>query len=142
MDRHDSAFAVICRGDRVLLVKSHTKKHWQLPGGALKSGESPWEGARREVLEETGLRAAPVRLTGTYLRDDGSLVYVFAARTPRGAEPTGPRNEIEKQRWLIAPEAIGRLSESARSRLLDALRQPAPRLGRARPRLLPVTVGG
>ncbi len=34
---------------------------WTLPGGGLEFGEDPADGARREILEETGLS---VRLTG------------------------------------------------------------------------------
>jgi ADP-ribose pyrophosphatase YjhB (NUDIX family) len=39
---------------------------WGLPGGVIEPGESPAACVRREVLEETGLRVRPVRLTGLY----------------------------------------------------------------------------
>lgn len=39
---------------------------WGLPGGVIEPGESPAACVRREVLEETGLRVRPLRLTGLY----------------------------------------------------------------------------
>src|SRR5262245_39557078 len=77
MARRDSAFAVICRRKQVLLVKSHDENHWQLPGGGVKSRETPWSAVLREVREETGLEARLLALTGIYRRRDGSLAFVF-----------------------------------------------------------------
>jgi 8-oxo-dGTP diphosphatase len=37
---------------------------WQLPGGWIELGESPEQSARREVVEETGLRLGDLRLVG------------------------------------------------------------------------------
>lgn len=39
---------------------------WGLPGGLLEPGETPEACARREALEETGLRIEPQRLIGVY----------------------------------------------------------------------------
>jgi ADP-ribose pyrophosphatase YjhB (NUDIX family) len=39
---------------------------WGLPGGLLEPGEPPTACLRRELLEETGLRVRPLRLTGLY----------------------------------------------------------------------------
>jgi 8-oxo-dGTP diphosphatase len=41
---------------RVLLVK-HRWRGWVPPGGKVEVGEAPREGANRELMEETGLRA-------------------------------------------------------------------------------------
>jgi len=47
---------------RVLAVEPTYKPQWELPGGAVENGESPWTAARREVSEELGLDWRPGRL--------------------------------------------------------------------------------
>ncbi|MFC0861762.1 NUDIX domain-containing protein [Sphaerimonospora cavernae] len=42
--------------DRVLLVKPNYRPGWSIPGGIVEDGESPHDGARREIYEELGLR--------------------------------------------------------------------------------------
>ncbi|MER5638718.1 NUDIX hydrolase [Kitasatospora sp. NPDC002227] len=41
--------------DRVLLVKPTYKPGWEIPGGYLHPGETPSQGAAREVKEELGI---------------------------------------------------------------------------------------
>jgi phosphatase NudJ len=56
------AVVVVRKGDRFLLV--HERKHgqlWYLPAGRVEPGESFFDAAVRETLEETGV---PVRLDG------------------------------------------------------------------------------
>ncbi len=68
----------------------------ELPGGAVDSGEDPAEGARRELLEETGYTAEPVH-AGTMLDCAYStrLRHVYATRDARRiAEPYLPRASI------------------------------------------------
>jgi 8-oxo-dGTP pyrophosphatase MutT (NUDIX family) len=122
--RRDSAFAVILRRARVLLVRSRRRNRWQLPGGGLKRAETPREAARREVGEETGLVARVHGLTGTYRRSDGSVALVFIASVAPWAELCGPTDEIRCQRWVPQDEALELLSQRARRRLADALREP------------------
>lgn len=58
---------VLLRGDEVLLIKRGrppAQGAWSLPGGAQELGETAKEGARRELLEETGLTAGPLTLVG------------------------------------------------------------------------------
>jgi 8-oxo-dGTP diphosphatase len=119
--RRDSAFAVIVRRSRVLLVRPRGKARWQLPGGSLKRRESHFDAARREVEEETGLVPHIVGLTGRYSRTDGSAVVVFAAYVAESAELSGPRNEIREQRWVRHGKALELLAPKVRRRLAEAL---------------------
>jgi ADP-ribose pyrophosphatase YjhB (NUDIX family) len=48
---------------RLLVLKPTYKSGWTLPGGELEdTGETPWEGCRREVREECGLEVTQGRL--------------------------------------------------------------------------------
>lgn len=65
-----SAVVYAERGDQVLLLQRQAGAlpgQWFLPGGAVERGELPEEGARRELLEETGLEiAGDLELVGAY----------------------------------------------------------------------------
>lgn len=119
--RRHSAFAVLVRRARVLIVRARGRRRWSLPGGRLDPGEAPRRGAAREVAEETGLSITVGELVGAYLRSDGSYALVFLATAAEGAEPVGPVNEIAAQRWVSRRKALRLLGRSARRRLREAL---------------------
>ncbi len=54
--------AVVSRGQSVLLLHRARGDDWVLPGGTPRPAESMAACARREVLEETGLRVDPSRV--------------------------------------------------------------------------------
>lgn len=99
--------------------------HWALPGGGLDPGESPREGARRELREETGwaeLEPGPLLCTWTHDFTRAGVpvrqhehVYLAEARVPR-REPTpeataGHRAEgILGTRWWT-PDELARTAE-------------------------------
>lgn len=71
--------------DRVLLCHRRDHDLWNLPGGALESGEAPWDGVKREVKEETGLDVEITKLTGVYSKlgkDD--MVFSFVCKITSG----------------------------------------------------------
>jgi len=78
-----SVAAVIQDGDgRLLLQEKASGEGWSLPAGAIEPGETPQEAIMREVLEETGLKVAPVEILG-----------VFGGRDFRHTYPNG--DEVE-----------------------------------------------
>jgi 8-oxo-dGTP diphosphatase len=119
MESRDSAFAIILHSRYILLVKARDKSNWQLPGGRLEPGETPAQAVIREVKEETGLRARVGRLTGRYLREDGSVVRVYAVRA-RG-KLAGAREEIVEQRWVRIREAKEMVGQHTRRRLVEGV---------------------
>jgi 8-oxo-dGTP diphosphatase len=75
---------VLLKGDEVLLVKRGQPPgvgQWSLPGGAQALGETAEACARRELYEETGLRAGPVHLVAhvdsIHHDDAGRLQYHY-----------------------------------------------------------------
>ncbi len=72
--------------DRVLLCHRRDFDLWNLPGGGVEEGESPWDALVREIEEETGLRAAPEHLSGVYCKPDrNEVVFSFYRRVTGGA---------------------------------------------------------
>lgn len=56
------ACVIVVQHDFVLLERRADNGKWGLPGGSLEPGESMEEVARRELFEETGLRAKTLEL--------------------------------------------------------------------------------
>lgn len=63
----------------VLWAKRADNGRWNLPVGRVEEGEAPWEGALRELTEETGLVGEITDCTGVYVRPEGVIAFVFSA---------------------------------------------------------------
>jgi NADH pyrophosphatase NudC (nudix superfamily) len=62
--------ALIVDADRVLLIREDADEgRWTLPGGWADVNESPSESVVREVREETGYEAKPLRLLAVFDRE-------------------------------------------------------------------------
>jgi ADP-ribose pyrophosphatase YjhB (NUDIX family) len=71
--------AIVVRDGRVLMVKHHHRgeAYWCLPGGALEPGETPEEGALRELGEECKVDGVIVRRTSFVLDVYAGETYTF-----------------------------------------------------------------
>ena len=77
---YPAACLVVIRDSYLLLVRRSIEPHfgeWCLPGGFIEWGESPEEAARRELLEETGVRAGSLSLIGAYDSITGRYRHVL-----------------------------------------------------------------
>ena len=75
-----AAALVVFDGEKVLLTLRDVEPHkgeWCLPGGFIEWGESPEEGARRELFEETGITAGDLSLVGAYSSISGTRRHVL-----------------------------------------------------------------
>jgi 8-oxo-dGTP diphosphatase len=123
-----SAVTIDDRG-LALVIQRRDNGRWEAPGGFLELAETIEEGARREVLEETGLVVELVNLTGIYKNMTlGVINFVFCARAISGEPTTGP--ETKDIRWVTNQEVADLIPiEAFAIRTLDALdNPPTPRI--------------
>lgn len=114
------AGAVVRDDGRVLAIQRADNGTWELPGGILELAESPEEGVRREVFEETGIHVEVAELTGVYKNTArGVVALVFRCKQSGGAARTS--DESTAVEWLTPEEAEERMAEVFGIRVLDAL---------------------
>ncbi|MDR7087804.1 8-oxo-dGTP pyrophosphatase MutT (NUDIX family) [Aeromicrobium panaciterrae] len=97
------AYAVVTDGERILLTRisavGYPTGWWGLPGGGVDHGESPNVAVRRELYEETGLKALSARLMdvhdihivevgrGDMYEDYHGVHLLYAVEIEPGTEP-------------------------------------------------------
>ncbi len=128
-DVHVTASAILV-GRRGVVLHLHKRLHrWLQPGGHIDAGELPWDAARREAAEETGLN---VELPA----GEPVLAHVDVHPGPRGhthldlryivvgadADPQPPPDESQDVRWFSWDEAMA-ISDPG---LVGALRAARP----------------
>jgi ADP-ribose pyrophosphatase YjhB (NUDIX family) len=91
-----AVLAVVLRGDRVLIVQRKQQPNagrWGFPGGVLELGETVFEGAMRELVEETGVvgeAAGWLNIHDAVSRDDeGRVQFHYVLIAVRGVWRSG-----------------------------------------------------
>jgi 8-oxo-dGTP pyrophosphatase MutT (NUDIX family) len=111
--------------DRVALVGQHRYAfdayHWEIPEGGSPLKEDSLEGARRELLEETGLSARSWREIGRWelsnsVSDEAAVAYLATDLVHGQADPD-PEEQLEF-RWLPFDEVMAMIG---RGQITDAL---------------------
>ena len=120
------AFVVIFDEQRrVLLCHRRDFDAWNLPGGGIEEGESPWHAAIRETREEVGLEIEIVRLTGLYWKPKTSeLVFNFEGRITSGAPSTS--DEADAVGYFAVDEIPVNTSPAQLERIREAQGSAAP----------------
>ena len=122
------AFAVIFDAqDRVLLAHRRDMDAWNLPGGGVEDGESPWDAVVREVREEVCLEVSVTRLTGLYWKPDSDeLVFNFECAIVSGTPDVS--DESDAVGYFAVADLPPNTAPKQVERIRDALTRSAPLL--------------
>jgi len=118
------AFAIIFdTKSRVLLSHRTDRDMWNLPGGRVEEGETPWQAIVREVEEETGLQVVVERLLGIYsVPSKPELVFVFLCSQRRGQLKVSA--EADEHAWFNRTELPPNTLPKHIARIRDAYSSP------------------
>lgn len=107
--RYGAAGLLAVAPDRSVLLQhrapwSHGGDTWGVPGGALGSGETAEQAARRETVEETGLDLSGLVVHARHVLDHGTWTYTTFVATVPARLPVVPERESVDLRWVAADE--------------------------------------
>ena len=80
---------------------------WDLPGGFLHEGESPLDGLRREIREETALEIEPDAFLGHWLEPYAGRIVLCLAWTARADGAGLAGDDLAELRWFTPDELPG-----------------------------------
>ncbi len=108
--------------NRILLCHRMDYDLWNLPGGAMEAGESPWECVIREVKEETGFDVEIVKLAGVYNKPEKSEVcFSFICKIIGGQLTLN--DEADKIEYFAFKDIPNKISQKQVARINDAIKE-------------------
>jgi 8-oxo-dGTP pyrophosphatase MutT (NUDIX family) len=143
IDRRAARVLLIDAAERALLLRGSDparpgERWWFTPGGGLAEGETPVQGAARELHEETGLKVEPGALGEPVFHEITEFSYnnreyrqeqdFFLFRVPDWQVDTAgfdddERRTITEHRWWSAPELDATTEQIFPLGLADLLRR-------------------
>lgn len=128
MDKVRSAGGVVFYNNKILMLKKRSGD-WVLPKGHIEKGENAEVAARREVLEEGGVEAKPLRFLGEIdysfpnRYDAGDIVYKNVAWYIMKTESDFTKPQIEegfvKSDFIDMHEALRMAKYSDEKRMIE-----------------------
>lgn len=105
--------AIVTRDHRVLMVKHRqdNQEWWCLPGGGLEEGESPAQGALRELEEECNVRGHLVRQTSHLIYAPEDEAYSFLIDIGDQEPSLGYDPDVAEEKQVLADVQWLRLCE-------------------------------
>jgi len=110
-----AAGGIVLRGNirpRFAVVRLRREKAWVLPKGTLYPREHPRDGAKREVLEETGYKASVHEFLGSvsYVVEGKLKIVQFWLMRATGAPVHELNDDVKAVKWLPLRQAIDTLT--------------------------------
>lgn len=127
-----STICVVKKEDSYLLCKREDNGLWVLPGGGLEAGETPEEAAKRELFEETGIKAKFLKFRGEWIFNifgKYKIVAVFEASKISGKLTTSwespevkfmDRDEVQQKIPLYTRVLIDKIINTKQQFVLKA----------------------
>jgi ADP-ribose pyrophosphatase len=123
---HGGSFAIVATPSphEIVLVRQYRhpalRELWEIPAGTAHSGEDPLAGAARELAEETGFRAASLRLLGSFFVTPGFcdevMHLVYASGLTAGEQMLDDDERISAQIFTVGEAcrmvATGEISDA------------------------------
>ncbi|WP_322173516.1 bis(5'-nucleosyl)-tetraphosphatase [Acutalibacter caecimuris] len=128
MKMEKSCGAIVCREKeglpQVLVIRHRNGGHWGFPKGHVEGNETEEETAKREIREETGMKAridTGFRKVITYSPKPQVMKdVVFFAASLNGGNLERQEAEVEEARWATLGEALELLTYETERAVLRA----------------------
>jgi 8-oxo-dGTP pyrophosphatase MutT (NUDIX family)/phosphohistidine phosphatase SixA len=120
-------------GDRSIeIALIHRPKYddWTLPKGKIEEGETALQCAYRELIEETGIKAAFTRQLGSVEYEESGQrkrVIFWAAHCALEASAFIPNEEVDEMCWLSAEDALVAATHGSDKEIIENFMSQEPR---------------